>query len=107
MMTEITYGPKTKLAQETHKKKYRGKGESFKECCNRQAAALTESEEEYYSFREVLLNQRFLPGGRIQSSVGSPKSTTAFNCFVSCEIKDSMEGIMEAARLSEGWAIHI
>lgn len=98
----MVYGPKTRVAREVHSSKYRGKNESFKECCNRISSALTESENEYYGLRDILLNQRFLPGGRIQSTVGSPRASTAFNCFVSAEIEDSMDGIMK--RASEGAA---
>jgi ribonucleotide reductase alpha subunit len=40
---------------------------------------------------------RFMPAGRIQSAMGSPKNVTAYNCFVSGTIEDSMESIMERA----------
>jgi ribonucleoside-diphosphate reductase alpha chain len=38
---------------------------------------------------DIFGNQRFLPGGRIQSAIGSKKETTAYNCFVSGTIDDS------------------
>jgi len=40
-------------------------------------------------FRESLLEQRFLPGGRIQAAMGSVKRVTPYNCFVSGTIEDS------------------
>lgn len=87
------------LGQETHKRKYRLKGESFKECCTRIASALADNDEHFHSFRKILLEQKFLPAGRVQSAVGSPRTVTAFNCFVSGTIDDSIIGIMD--RLKE------
>lgn len=40
---------------------------------------------------------RFMPAGRIQSAMGSPRDVTAYNCFVSGNIEDSMQSIMEKA----------
>ena len=40
---------------------------------------------------------RFLPAGRVQSAIGSSRITTAYNCFVSGTIEDSMNTIMEKA----------
>ena len=40
---------------------------------------------------------RFLPAGRVQSAIGSRRITTAYNCFVSGEIEDSMASIMDRA----------
>ena len=70
-MTE--YGPKTPLAIELDVMKYRLKGETFKEKCSRVANALKDSDEHYKAFRDALLHQRFLPGGRVQSAVGAPR----------------------------------
>lgn len=75
--------------------KYLQEGETFRDGMTRIADALKDSQEHYEQFREILLDQRFLPAGRIQASVGSARSTTAFNCFVSDTIKDSMSGIMK------------
>ena len=90
-------GPTIPLAEEIHSEKYRLPGESFEEACNRIAVGLTESSEEYHVFRNILLTQRFLPGGRVQAAIGSPKRVTAYNCFVSGKIEDSMRGIMQRA----------
>ena len=50
---------------------------------------------------------RFLPAGRVQNAMGAARQTTAFNCFVSGTIDDSMDSIMqratEAARPLERW----
>lgn len=92
------YGPKTRISKEIHALKYRSEGESFEEGVNRFAGALTESNEEFYKLREILLNQRFMGGGRTQLAVGSTRKTTAFNCYVSETIKDSFDSIMEVVR---------
>ena len=65
---------------------------------SRIASALADSKDHYHGFRNALLNQRFLPAGRIQASVGSPRITTAYNCFVSGTIEDSMEDIMDKTK---------
>lgn len=94
-MTE--YGPQLPISQEIHQMKYRATGESFKEAMTRVATALSDNDEHFKSFRDILYNQRFLPAGRVQSAMGSPKTVTPYNCFVSGTIGDSMEDIMEKA----------
>jgi ribonucleoside-diphosphate reductase alpha chain len=48
-----------------------------------------------------LLDQRFLPAGRVQAAVGATRRTTAYNCFVSATIEDSFvdgdDSIMDCA----------
>ncbi len=88
------YGPVTPFAEETLQDKYLAPGESFQESRARIAGALADDDEHFHKFYHALLDQRFLPGGRIQSAVGSPRATTAFNCFVMGTIPDSMKGIM-------------
>lgn len=90
------YGPKTKLANELLHMKYLLKGETFKEGATRVADALKDSAEHFQGFRDVLLEQKFLPGGRVQSAVGAPRQVTPYNCFVSVEIEDSFKSIMNA-----------
>ena len=46
---------------------------------------------------EIFGEMRFLPAGRVQSAMGSKRITTAYNCFVSGEVKDSMKDIMKMA----------
>jgi len=91
-------GPKTAFAKETHARKYRGPGESFEEYAARVASVLKEDDEHFHRLKDILQHQRFLPGGRIQSAVGSPRAVTAYNCYVSDTIEDSMGGIMDAAK---------
>ena len=73
--------------------KYLQSGETFEEGMARIAGALQDDEEHFRTFRDILLDQRFLPAGRIQVAVGATRSTTPYNCFVSGTIEDSMEGI--------------
>lgn len=91
-------GQKTAVAEYIHRMKYRLEGESFEECCARVAGALKDSPEHFRDFVEILYDQRFLPGGRIQSAMGSPRGTTAYNCFVSGIVEDSMSVIMDRAK---------
>ena len=81
--------PTLPVSKETHASKYRSHGETFKECCNRIASALKDDNEHYHKFRDILLDMRFLPAGRVQTAMGSSKKVTAFNCFVSGVIADS------------------
>jgi len=97
-MSDKDYGPELPISKEIHAQKHRLEGETFREQTARIAAALKDSDEHFHDFRYMLLRQAFMPGGRIQSSMGSPRQTTAFNCFVSMTIPDSMDGIMEAAK---------
>ncbi len=89
-------GPTLAVSEEIHKMKYRGEGESFKEAMTRVADALKDDEFHYHLFRDTLLNQRFLPAGRVQSAMGAPMAVTPYNCFVSHTIEDSMKGITDA-----------
>ncbi len=93
----IEYGPTLGISKEIHAMKYRSKGESFKDAMVRVADALKDNEEHYLQFKDILLNQRFLPAGRVQAAIGAPREVTAFNCFVSGTLEDSMEDIMEKA----------
>jgi ribonucleoside-diphosphate reductase alpha chain len=92
-MTELI-----QVSDSVHSEKYRLTGESFRESTARIANALSDDVIHYEVTRDILLSQKFLPAGRIQSSAGSPRKTTAFNCYVSGVIEDSMDGIMDAAK---------
>lgn len=99
------YGPQTEFSQTLHAEKYRTRGETFRAAMNRIAGALADDTDHYQAFRAILLDQRFLPGGRIQAAMGSTKTVTPYNCFVSGTIEDSfvdghgsiMQRAMEAA----------
>jgi len=92
-----TYGPTLRISQEKHAEKYRLEGESFYEAQTRFANALKDSPEHFMALREILLPQRFMGGGRTQAAIGAPRTLTAFNCFVSSTVDDSMESIMQTA----------
>lgn len=89
------YGPTTEVGEDTHSRKYRGVGEDFHTAMCRIAGATCDSEEHRQDIKAMLLPMRFLPAGRVQAAVGSPNQVTAFNCFVSSKVKDSMRGIMD------------
>lgn len=89
-------GPTLPISDEIHAMKHRLHGETFREQTARIANALKDNDVHYEHFRDILLKQRFLPGGRVQAAMGSPKIVTAYNCFVSQTIEDSMSGIMDA-----------
>lgn len=90
-------GPTIPISQEVHQTKYRLDGESFEQCVYRLANGLKDGEEHRKALKDILGDMRFLPGGRVQCAIGSPRETTAFNCFVSGSIDDSMDSIMRRA----------
>ena len=90
-------GPSMPLSNEIDEMKYRQEGETFDDKVRRIAEALMDSEEHQMELEEILGGMRFLPAGRVQSAIGSKRITTAFNCFVSGTIEDSMDNIMERA----------
>lgn len=91
-------GPKNEVSKDTHATKYRLDGESFEEAMYRIANALKDSDDHYHQFKDILLDMRFMPGGRVQAAMGAPRITTAYNCFVSGVIEDSMDSIMDRAK---------
>jgi ribonucleoside-diphosphate reductase alpha chain len=98
MNNEVVEGPQMAISQEIHAMKYRAPRESFKEAQNRFASALADSEEHFRAVREIIVPQRFMGAGRTQSAIGSPNKTTAFNCFVSGNVDDSFDSIMDKAK---------
>lgn len=82
-------GPQTLYSDQLHAEKYRLPGETFREAMGRVAGALKDSDAHFHAFRDALLHQRFMPAGRIQAAMGSPKSVTPYNCYVSGTIPDS------------------
>lgn len=87
-------GPQTEIGQWIHGWKYRGPGETFEGYANRVSQALQDSPAHFREFREILRDQRFLPGGRIQSAMGAVRQSTPYNCFVMDTVNDSMESIL-------------
>jgi len=97
-MRNIQYeGPTMPISQEIDEMKYRQKGETFDDKIKRIAKSLCDGIEHQYTLEDILGNMRFLPAGRVQSAIGSNRITTAYNCFVSGDIEDSMDSIMRRA----------
>lgn len=90
-------GPVIPVAKWADEQKYRQEGEEYTQKCARVAGALTDNQEHFREFYNILFNQRFLAGGRVQTAAGSYREVTAFNCFVMKKVPDSLEGIMEVA----------
>lgn len=83
------HGPTLPFSEALHAEKYRGPGESFREAMSRVASALMDDDAHFAALREMLLGMRFMPAGRIQAAMGSPRHVTPYNCFVSGVIEDS------------------
>lgn len=96
-MEKHTLGPVIPVAQWADEVKYRQEGESYSQKISRIAQSLSDNEEHFYLLKDILKDQRFLPGGRVQSAVGSYRQVTAFNCFVMQQVPDNLEGIMDVA----------
>jgi len=91
-------GPIIPIAKWADEKKYRQEGEEYNQKCGRVAGALTDGREHFTKFYDIIENQRFLAGGRVQAAAGSYRRVTAFNCFVMQKVPDSLMGIMDVAR---------
>ena len=91
--TEYT-GSSMPISEEIDKMKYRLKDETFDGKIKRISKALCDNDVHQYALEDILGNLRFLPAGRVQNAMGSPRITTAYNCFVSGTIEDSMDSIM-------------
>lgn len=87
-------GPTLEISKQIHAEKYRGEGESFPEAMTRIADFLSDDLTHFRAFRDILMEMRFLPAGRVQAGAGSPKRVTLLNCFVSGRIEDSFKSIM-------------
>ena len=85
------------LSEEIDKVKYRQVGEDFYSKIVRIAGALKDDPLHFETFKDSLRHMRFLPAGRVQNAMGATRKTTAFNCFVSGDIEDSMDSIMARA----------
>lgn len=90
MIQEHRFGPVTPGADAIHALKHRGPYENYREATNRLANALSDSSYHYGELREAIGLQKFSPAGRIWSAMGSEKRVTAYNCYVSGIIEDSL-----------------
>jgi len=96
----VNLGPQTGIAIEIDRMKYRQAEETFEGKVERIARTLSDSQMHYSKIYSILSDMRFLPAGRVQTAIGSPRAVTAFNCFVSGKIEDSMDSIMDRAKES-------
>lgn len=96
-MNSMMMGPTLPISEEIDKMKYRGDGEDFASKVYRISATLADNDGHRVALKDILGNMRFLPAGRVQTDIGSPRQVTAFNCFVSGVIEDSFSSIMEKA----------
>jgi len=75
------YGPTLAVSKDLHQTKYRSDGESFEEAMTRVANALKDGDDHFREFRDILLEMRFMPGGRVQSAMGASRNVTGLNCL--------------------------
>lgn len=90
------YGPTMPLSQEVDSQKYRQEGETFEQSIDRLVPIVNKERQD--AVRDMLLNQRFLPAGRIRNAIGSDKVVTAFNCYVMKDIQDDLSHIMDIVK---------
>lgn len=83
-------GPTLPVSMETHAEKHRQEGETFFQAMERLAIRLGESDRHKLDLFDGLCDQRIIFGGRIQAAIGSRRRVTAFNCYVSDTIRDSL-----------------
>lgn len=90
------------VSQRVWNSRYRLAGEAdIRASWSRVALALAEPEGAQRDpwrvrFEDALAGLRFLPGGRILAGAGSGRSSTLFNCFVTGQLHDSINGIFTA-----------
>tara|TARA_R110000851_G_scaffold191445_1_gene342088 strand:+ start:8932 stop:10629 length:1698 start_codon:yes stop_codon:yes gene_type:complete len=102
MLSNQHYGMTLPISEEIDAIKYRQTGEDFYSKVVRIANSLKDSDLHFEEFKDVLRHLRFLPAGRVQNAMGAARQTTAFNCFVSGILEDSMDSIMgRAAQAAE------
>lgn len=82
-------GPSQPHSEQIHAEKYRGPGETFEQAMYRISSVLSDSPSHWDQFETIISKMRFMPAGRIQAAIGSPKNITPYNCFVSGTIHDS------------------
>ena len=97
MNTNRYKGPTVSLSEEIDKMKYRQEGEDFHDKIERMAHSMSDDTGHEEALLDIFGNMRFLAAGRVQSSMGSKRITTSYNCFVSGSIDDTMNSIMERA----------
>ena len=97
MENEMHYSMTLPISEEIDATKYRQTGEDFYSKVVRISEALKDTPDHFENFKDTLRHLRFLPAGRVQNAMGAARQTTAYNCFVSGTIEDSMDSIMGRA----------
>jgi hypothetical protein len=83
-----------------HAEKYRGPNETFRDAMNRIANAMKDDEDHYHAFRDILLDMRFMPAGRVQAAMGAPKVVTAYNCLSGETLITTRDGVRRLGDLA-------
>ena len=90
-MTEQEWLNNNDLSLAIYNKKYRNNDESFEEFLNRISAGNN-------AIKELILQKKFIFGGRILSNRGvTGKTTSLSNCYVLEPPKDNIESIFDCA----------
>ena len=71
-------GPTVPISVGLHATKYRAEGESFEQGMKRVANALKDDQPHFKAFRDILMDMRFMPGGRVQAAMGAPNSVLGY-----------------------------
>ena len=91
------YGYELKYFDQLHQEKYRDSGQSKIDHIDTLAYNLATNDTHRDDIKDCLLNNRFLPAGRVQAALGATeREVSPFNCSVSQRIDDSMDSIMAA-----------
>ncbi len=79
-----------------HSEKYRDKDQTLEHSCYTQSVNFGSDTLHQDKVYDALVNQRFLPAGRIQAALGAvEREVSPFNCAVSQKIEDNMRSIMD------------
>ena len=97
MISNRYSGPSMSISEEIDAMKYRQSDEDFHDKVVRLATSMSDNEEHENKLLDIFGNMKFLPAGRVQAAMGSRRITTAYNCFVSGTVEDSMDSIMSLA----------
>lgn len=80
-MTIKYEGPTLSISKELHETKYRLEGEPFFDAVHRFSSTLSDNDKHRHALNDIVGNMRFLPAGRVQAAIGSPRRITPWNCL--------------------------
>ena len=86
-------GPQLLFSDRLHADKYRLPHENFRESINRSASALKDDDDHFHQLRPILLDMRFMFGGRIQAAMGAARSITPYHA----------KGLRDGTDDADGW----